>query len=125
MDEDVRRALRHGQVIDITTTGRHSGTPRRIEIVSHSIDGRIYISGRPSTRTRAWIHNLAADPRLIIHLKGPVRADVPATARIVDDPVERQQIFGWIVSHAWHGMDLDQMIANSPLIEVTPDALAA
>ena len=53
MDANVSRALSHGQVIDITTTGRRTGQPRRIEIVFHNIDGRIYITGMPrSDRAR-------------------------------------------------------------------------
>ena len=120
MDERVRRSLSHGQVIDITTTGRRSGLPRRIEIVDHVIDGRIYISGNPSRRTRAWIHNLSADPSLTIHLRAPVAADVPATARIVTDADERQRVFEWIATHAWPNADPASMQALSPLIEVTP-----
>ena len=119
MDDNVRRSLAHGQVIDITTTGRRTKSARRIEIVDHVIDGRIYISGSPRNRTRAWIHNLAADPHLTIHLKAPVTADVPATARIIDDQAERRPIFEWIVAHAWHGQDVEQMLEASPLIEVT------
>lgn len=125
MDEQVGRALRQSQVVDITTTGRHTGEPRRIEIVFHAIDGRIYITGMPSERTRAWIHNLAADPHLTIHLKGSVRADVPATARIITDPIERRQVLEWVATHAWRGQDVDRMVRYSPLIEVTPDDLAA
>ena len=45
---DVDAALERGHTIDITTTGRRSGEPRRIEIVFHNVDGRIYISGVPS-----------------------------------------------------------------------------
>ena len=79
VDEDIRRALSHGQTIDITTTGRRSGLPRRIEIVFHNFDGRIYISGLPSRRKRAWLANLEADPHLTLHLKGRrVTADLPA-----------------------------------------------
>ena len=48
MDDDVRDALERGRpLIDITTTGRRSGEPRRLEIVFHRIDGRFYISGSP------------------------------------------------------------------------------
>ena len=65
------RALRHGQRIDITTTGRRTGLPRRIEIVFHNFDGRLYITGTPSAeRTRAWLLNLEADPHFTFHLKG-------------------------------------------------------
>jgi deazaflavin-dependent oxidoreductase (nitroreductase family) len=121
MDEHVRRSLAHGQVIDITTTGRRSGLPRRIEIVDHVIDGRIYISGMPRPdRVRGWIHNLDADPRLTIHLKAPVSADIPATARVIRDEAERRRVFEWIAAHAWRNQDVERMLAGSPLIEVTP-----
>jgi deazaflavin-dependent oxidoreductase (nitroreductase family) len=121
MDDSLRAALMRGGVIDITTTGRRSGQPRRIEIVFHRIGGRIWISGIPSSRERAWIRNLAADPHLTFHLKGPVAvADLPATARIVDDEAERRQILER-VARSWNRTDLERMVRDSPLIEVTID----
>ena len=126
MDDQVSRALRHGQTIDITTTGRRSGQPRRIEIVDHVIDGRIFISGMPrADRKRAWLLNLEADPRLTVHLKGPVVADVPATARPITDPTERQWLADWITNHAWRQQDPSAMAAYAPMIEVVPDDIAA
>jgi deazaflavin-dependent oxidoreductase (nitroreductase family) len=125
VDEDIRRALSHGQTIDITTTGRRSGQPRRIEIVFHNFDGRIYISGLPSRRKRAWIANLEADPHLTVHLKGRrVTADLPATARVITDDAEREAVMGRIAA-VWRRQDLDAMIRFSPLIEVTVDSDAA
>jgi deazaflavin-dependent oxidoreductase (nitroreductase family) len=124
MDEAVRRELARGQVIDMTTTGRVTGEPRRIEIVYHVIDDRIWISGMPRPERRAWLANLEADPRLTIHLKGTVAADLPATARIVDDPDERRRILA-IVARNWGRDDLDRMVAQSPLIEVVADGYAA
>ena len=122
----VRSALGRGHVIDITTKGRRSGRPRRIEIVFHNIDGHIYISGTPNpSRTRAWLRNLEADPHMTLHLKGAVRADLPATARVVTDPDERKRVFDWIVGHAWRSMNVDAMQRWSPLIEVEPEGLAA
>jgi deazaflavin-dependent oxidoreductase (nitroreductase family) len=124
MDDTIRAALARGGVIDITTTGRRTHEPRRIEIVFHRIDGRMWISGLPSPRRRAWIANLADDPRLTLHLKGPAAvADLPATARIVDDPTERRQILER-VARAWNRTDVDRMVATSPLIEVTIDEAA-
>lgn len=123
----VRLALSRGGTIDITTTGRRSGEPRRIEIVFHRIDGRIWISGMPSPRKRAWLANLEADPRLTFHLKGPIAvADLPATARVVDEEDERRRVLER-VAKAWNRTDLERMVAWSPLIEVTidEDALAA
>jgi deazaflavin-dependent oxidoreductase (nitroreductase family) len=119
MDDSVRRALDHGGVIDITTTGRRTGQPRRIEIVYHVIDGRIYISGQPNpNRRRGWLANLEAQPEFMFHLKGAVRADLPATARIVSDQDERREILAH-VARAWRRTDVEAMVAGSPLIEVT------
>ncbi len=120
-DDQNRAALSLGGTIDITTTGRRSGEPRRIEIVFHRIDGRMWISGRPSPRKRSWIANLEADPRLTVHLKGPIAvADLPATARIVRDEAERRPILER-VARAWGRTDVDRMVAESPLIEVVID----
>ena len=124
MDPEVRTALRRGQRVDITTTGRRSGLPRRIEIVFHPIGGRLYISGIPSRRTRAWIHNLAADPRMTLHLKGPVRADLPAHGRIITSEAERRTVLERIAA-IWRRTDVDVMVRYSPLIEVVLDEAQA
>jgi deazaflavin-dependent oxidoreductase (nitroreductase family) len=115
--EAIESALARGHTIDITTTGRSSQRPRRLEIVFHNIDGRIYISGVPSPRRRSWIANLDADPHLTFHLKGKVAADLPATARIIDDETERREIMPYIARN-WGRKDLEQMVRYSPLIEV-------
>ena len=121
--EAIRRVLRHGHTIDITTIGRRSGEPRRIEIVFHSFDGRLYISGMPSPRTRAWLHNLRANPRLTFHLKQPIQADLPATAREITDPEERHEVLAK-VARVWR-RDPEQMERFSPLVEVTIDGLGS
>jgi len=122
----VRAALQKGGVSDITTRGRRSGRLRRIEIVFHAIDGRIYITGMPGRRD--WLANLAADPRLIFHLKrGPV-ADLPATARIVTDPVERRPVMESVTRLWGRPSQVEAFMASSPLIEVRfddPSVLAA
>ena len=123
MDEIIRRDLAHGHVIDITTTGRMTGEPRRIEIVFHNIDGRIYISGMPrADRTRAWLRNLAADPRFTFHLRGTITADLPAVARIIVDPPERRSILERIAP-VWR-QNVEAMVAHSPLIEVEIEGYA-
>jgi deazaflavin-dependent oxidoreductase (nitroreductase family) len=121
LDDSIRRALTEGGTIDITTTGRRSGQPRRIEIVFHVIGGRIYISGMPrADRKRRWLSNLEADPSLTVHLKRGMTADLPATARVVTDIAERRAILEH-VARAWRRTDVDTMVAHSPLIEVTID----
>jgi deazaflavin-dependent oxidoreductase (nitroreductase family) len=125
MDDSIRRALAQSGIIDITTTGRRSGEPRRIEIFCHVIGGHIYISGMPNPdRTRRWLSNLEADPKFTFHLKGGVTADLPATARVVTDDAERRAILEH-VARAWKRTDIDTMVAHSPLVEVTIEGLDA
>lgn len=120
-DEAIRRVLRHGHVIDITTTGRATGEPRRIEIVFFSFGGRLYISGMPNpSHERAWLLNLREDPRLTFHLKALIQADLAGTAREITDPAERRPILEQ-VARAWRRTDVDNMVQHSPLIEVTLD----
>jgi deazaflavin-dependent oxidoreductase (nitroreductase family) len=123
MDERIRRALSRGHTIDLTTTGRRTRLPRRIELVFHAIDGRVYISGVPG-RPRSWLANIRANPRVTFHLKGAVKADLPATARELTDPAERRRIMEQVARN-WGRTDVDRMMVASPLIEVIPDQLAA
>jgi deazaflavin-dependent oxidoreductase (nitroreductase family) len=122
IDEKVRRALSRGHTVDITTTGRQSGQPRRIEVVFHNIDGRLYISGLPRRQRRSWLANLDADPTMTFHLKGPVKADLPARARILVDPAERETVLRRI-AQAWRRTDVDTMVSWSPLVEVEIEGL--
>jgi deazaflavin-dependent oxidoreductase (nitroreductase family) len=121
LDPKIRQALSHGGVIDITTTGRQSGEPRRIEIAFHNIDGRIFISGMPFPNRRSWLANLDTQPRFTFHLKGPVTADLPATARVIDEEAERRRILPPIAK-VWKRTDLETMMVQSPLVEVTFDS---
>ena len=114
---DITKALSRGGVIDITTTGAKTGKPRRIEIVFHNIDGRIYVSGLPGF-PRGWLANLLANPHFTFHLKGPVRTDLPATARVISEEAERRQVLPHI-ARIWKRRDLEKMVETSPLIEVT------
>lgn len=125
MDATIPKVLATGGVIDITTTGRRTGQARRIEIVVHNIDGRLYITGMPRHADRAWLLNLRDDPRLTVHVKGTPHADLPALAREVTDEHERRAIFEWVTAHAWQTQDPDAMLRWSPLIEVTLTERAA
>jgi deazaflavin-dependent oxidoreductase (nitroreductase family) len=122
MDDRIRRALSRGHTIDLTTTGRRTGLPRRIELVFHVIDGRVYISGLPGF-PRSWMANIRRNPRVTFHLKGPIKADLPATAREITEPAERRRIMEQVARN-WRRTDVDRMMVQSPLIEVTPDELA-
>lgn len=114
---DVRRVIGRRNLVDITTTGRRTGRPRRIEIVAHNIEGRIFLSGRPGTRD--WYANLVARPELTLHLKRGAEVDLPARARPITDTEERRSILTPI-ARGW-GMDLEIMAASSPLVELLLD----
>jgi deazaflavin-dependent oxidoreductase (nitroreductase family) len=124
MDDRIRGALARGGVVDITTTGRQSGDPRRIEIVFHNIDGRVYISGMPREERRSWLANLEANPHFTLHLKNGVGADLPATARIIGDESERRDVLTHVARN-WRRNDVETMVRHSPLIEVTIEDAAS
>ena len=50
---------------------------------------------------------------MTVHLKGPVRADLPATARVITDDDERALIANWIIDACLAGQDPDAM-ARTP-----------
>jgi deazaflavin-dependent oxidoreductase (nitroreductase family) len=118
LDERVARALSRGHTIDITTTGRRTGARRRVELVFHNIDGHLVISGLPGRRD--WYANLLANPRFTFHLTGAVKADLPATARAIVEPVERRAVMPRVAQN-WGRQDLDVMLQRSPLVEVRFD----
>jgi deazaflavin-dependent oxidoreductase (nitroreductase family) len=132
--EDVQRALAidrdtplEQRTIDITTTGRRSGQPRRIEIVFYRFEESIYLSGIPAPRPRNWLTNLAAEPDFVFHLKNGMVADLPAVATVITDPDERRRILARFVEEfnerngpdgEWPRAVLDEWVTSSPLVRV-------
>lgn len=121
MDQAIWRAIEGGLTCDITTTGRHSGRPRRIEIWYFVVGGRVYITGTPGPRD--WCANLAAEPRFIFHVKEGARADLAARAELVTEAGERRRVMAAVMSsNGWfrsQHYDLDAWVAGSPLVLVT------
>ena len=125
IDDKIRRALQTDDTIDITTVGRKSGQPRRIEIWFRQVDGRIYITGTPGTRD--WYANLLHNPHFTFHLKESVHADLPAQARFINDIDERRRILsapemGWYQRQV---SSVEDLVAGSPLVEVLFDRRAS
>lgn len=137
MHDDVRQALAidrssttEQRTIDITTTGRRSGEPRRLETVFYRFEDEIYLSGIPAAKPRAWLLNLMAEPRFIFHLKHDVVADLPASATVISEPDERQRILTDFAEafNERHGADSpwgeavpEDWVAASPLVRVDFD----
>ena len=115
--EEVRRALDADRTIDITTTGRRSGVPRRIETWLYRADGRLYLTGSPGRRD--WYANLVAHPSFTVHLKQSVTADLPASARPVTDESERRAVLAGLLRDVSYPADFAQWLAGSPIVEVT------
>jgi deazaflavin-dependent oxidoreductase (nitroreductase family) len=134
VDHAVARALDIGpdsstaeRTIDITTVGARSGTPRRIEVWFHRVNGRWYLTGMPGPRS--WYANVRANPRVIVHLKHGVTADMPATAAPVDKPTRRRVITAVldlqnrpdVAARVSRRQDLGDWLARSPLVEIVFD----
>ena len=65
----------------LTTTGRHTGRPHRIEIWYAAHGDRLYLlSG--GGRNAGWVRNLIADPAVLVEIDGDVRS---ARARVLSD----------------------------------------
>jgi F420H(2)-dependent quinone reductase len=116
ISEQVQRALTHDRTVDITTTGRQSGEPRRIEIWFHNLDGHIYISGRPGRR--GWYANVVAHPDFVFHVKESAQADIPARAHPITDPAERRRVLSGVLAGIGREGALEDWVKHSPLIEV-------
>jgi deazaflavin-dependent oxidoreductase (nitroreductase family) len=117
MDEQVKQALEQGGVIDITTTGRKTGQPRRLEIRFHNVDGHLYVTGTPG-RPRDWYANLLAHPEFTFHLKQRARADLPARATPILDQARRRAIISAIHQKRGVYRDLESWVESSPLVAV-------
>ena len=117
IDQQLKDALRSDRLIDITTTGRRSGEPRRIEIWFYNLDDRIFITGLPGPR--GWYANLRAEPSFTLHLKESAQADLPARARLVTDEDERRELFAGLVQRMDRAVEIDEWTRRSPLVEVT------
>lgn len=115
------------RTVDITTTGAKTGQARRIEIWFYRVDGEVYLSSQPASRS--WYANLVANPRFTFHLKNGLRADLPAIAEPVLDADERRHVFSAIIddlNHPRHSAylaqpvePLEDWVDGSPLLRVT------
>ena len=140
MRDDVRQALEIGpdspmeaRTVDITTTGRRSGEPRRIELAFRRVKDTIYLTGVPMQQPRSWLLNLTEHPEFTFHLKNGVVADLPATATVITDPGERRQVLTPIVEEYNALRDpngpypvgvIDEWVQYSPLARVEFDPSA-
>lgn len=139
MDERIAHALAitpsssaAERTIEITTTGVRTGRQRRIEIWFYRVDGEIYLTTQPASRS--WYANLLANPNFTFHLTHGVHADLAARAEPVLDPAERRRIFAPIIADlngprhsayiAQPVQAIEQWMQGSPLMRVHFDTHA-
>ena len=114
LDHDV---LASHRTIDLTTYGRRTGLPRRIEIWWFHVDGRFIITGTPGRRD--WLANVRSNPAVIVHVAG---MDLAGQAVLVDDVVFRRSFFmrpatSWYSTQA----ELERLVATAPMVEIVFD----
>ena len=116
----VRLELADDPTVDITTTGRKTGLPRRIEIWMLDVDGRFFITGTPGRRD--WLANLIAHPSFIVHLKRHHHVDLSARATPVQDSADRRTVLEHLNASWYQTQDrLDVLLDSAPMVEVTFD----
>lgn len=124
LDQIARDALSIDMVVDITTTGRRSGDPRRIEIWCHLMDGQLYLAASPGPRS--WYANLYANPDVTLHLKDDVKADIPVSARPITAESERRDVFTRLSQQSafrqGQGLEVETWVRGSKLVELIPEA---
>ena len=116
MDVKIAHALKTDSLIDITTVGRKTRKPHKIEIAFHHLDGSLYISGLPGHRD--WYANLVAHPQFTFHLKQSAQVDMPAQAIPITDETVRRQVLSKITAEWGRQDDLETFVTNSPLVQV-------
>jgi deazaflavin-dependent oxidoreductase (nitroreductase family) len=116
LDEQTRRRLASIRTIDLTTIGRRSGRPSRIEIWWFHFEDRFIVTGTPGPRH--WMANISDDPTVIVHAGGD---DHAGTAVVIDDRGFRYRFFthhdpeiGWYSTQA----ALEVLIDTAPMIEI-------
>lgn len=111
MEIDRMAAIR---TIDLTTLGRKTGLPRRIEIWWFHVDGRFVITGTPGKRD--WLANVIANPEVILHVDGH---DLRGRAEVIEDAEFRRRVFTQPATRWYSSMaELEQLVATAPMIEV-------
>lgn len=105
------------RTIDITTVGRGSAKPHRIEIWWFRVDGRFVITGTPGPCD--WLANVLANPEVLVHVAGQ---DLAARVHPVTDVDFRRRVFtnpdtAWYTTQA----ELERLVATAPMVEVIFD----
>ena len=114
LDQPTRDVLAVTGTIELTTVGRRSGRPARIEIWWFHVGGRFIVTGTPGRRD--WYANVLVNPGVIVHSH---LGDHPGVARPISDTAVRREVFTDPTTH-WYmtQASLEVLVANSPMIQI-------
>lgn len=108
-------------VLELTTTGRRTGRPRRTLLTAPLRDGDGYVvvaSRGGDDRNPAWFLNLVADPHVVVTLPG--RPGEAMTARVIRS-TERAELFERIVdAHPNYGGYQKRTRREIPVVILSP-----
>ncbi|MBV8964575.1 MAG: nitroreductase family deazaflavin-dependent oxidoreductase [Mycobacteriaceae bacterium] len=72
-----RRGIRSALVLELETTGRKSGTPRRVPLTGSVHADGVWVISQHGHRA-GWAHNIAEDPRVRVRVNGRWRTGTAA-----------------------------------------------
>jgi deazaflavin-dependent oxidoreductase (nitroreductase family) len=87
-----RVGIRASLVVDLETTGRKSGEPRRVPLAGRADDTGVWVISQHGRRA-GWAYNIAADPRVRVRVGNQWRTGT-ATFEPDDDVRARARSFG-------------------------------
>ena len=114
LSRELTNRLASTRTIELTTTGRRSGRPRRIEIWWFHFNGKFVISGTPGRRD--WLANIRSDNSIVVHVDG---GELEATAHPIADDGFRRAFFNDPQTR-WYSTQeaLDRLVAEAPMVEI-------
>jgi deazaflavin-dependent oxidoreductase (nitroreductase family) len=87
-----RVGVRSSLVVELETTGRKSGKPRRVPLAGRADDKGVWVISQHGRRA-GWAHNIAADPKVRVRVNDQWRS-ATATFEPDDDVRARARSFG-------------------------------
>jgi len=104
----------------LSTVGRRSGEPRRVEVWYVIVDEQIVLTGTPGARH--WLANLREHADAVLQLRVPDR-DLAVKAEEVTDRGKRRRVAqeAWRLQpwYAEQPFSIEDWVANSPMVVLT------
>ncbi|MCT7658484.1 nitroreductase family deazaflavin-dependent oxidoreductase [Mycobacterium deserti] len=116
-----RIGIRSSLVVDLETTGRKTGEPRRVPLAGRADDAGVWVISQHGRRA-GWAYNIAADPRVRVRVNGQWRTGT-ATFEPEDDVRARARSFGGAgkLSQSAAAMTMRAMESDPISVRITYD----